>query len=128
MAIGLESNPKNSRDGHELPGLKAQFKSTEGESPDRTDKPNGPPEPVTQVRVLLGVLSISPVHITFLEALRSYTARVTIHPGDLHPGVGILRGKVAHMPAAHAAARTFDLAPARLRREDRRASRRMTGR
>jgi hypothetical protein len=39
-----QSNGQGSGGDHELPGLKAQFKSTEEKGLDRTDKSNGPRE------------------------------------------------------------------------------------
>jgi hypothetical protein len=53
-----QSNEYYGVDGKKLPGLKAQFRATGADGQDGLDEPDGPPEPVAQVRVLPGALSI----------------------------------------------------------------------
>ena len=54
-----QSNGYYGEDGNKLPGLEAQFRTTGVDGEDSLDEPDGPPEPVAQVRVLPGRLAFT---------------------------------------------------------------------
>ena len=62
LAIHWQSNGCYRRDGHEPLGLDALLRRTTWCQLDSLDDPNGPPEPVAQVRVLPGA-SLPGAHV-----------------------------------------------------------------